>query len=81
MGSSPVSTTTVPDSIFDGRYVVDQHEQVVAGGVDGLRELDLRAAGCRPCSFYSWSERISRLFNGVRSSLRHVGGTRTCSRR
>ena len=49
--------------------VVDQHQQVVARRVDRLRELDLPAAsGCRPGSCDSWSERISRLFSGVRSS-------------
>ena len=49
--------------------VVDQHQQVVARRVDRLRELDLLAAsGCRRGFLHSWSERISRLLSGVRSS-------------
>ena len=49
--------------------VVDQHQQIVAGRVDRLGEL-ASACGVRlPSGFLdSWSERISRLLSGVRSS-------------
>ena len=57
---------------FDLRQVedvVDQHQQIVAGRVDGLGELDLLgASGCRRGSCDSWSDRMSRLLSGVRSS-------------
>ena len=49
--------------------VVDQHQQVVARRVNRLGVVGLLAArDCRRGSSTSWSDRISKLLSGVRSS-------------
>ena len=56
---------------FDLRQVenvVDERQQVVAGRVDRLGELHLLPERLPSLFWQSWSDRISRLFSGVRSS-------------
>ena len=67
--TSPISTAIVPDSILDKiENVVDQRQQIGAGRMNRLRELDLFVVQIPSGFSESIFDRISMLFSGVRSS-------------
>ena len=62
--------------------VVDQRQQVGAGGVDGAARTRPASSVRLPSAFSDSSfDRISRLLSGVRSSCDMFAGTRTCTSR
>jgi len=70
---SGASSTWAGLDLRQVEHVVDQGQQIVVRGVDGLRYLTCSALRLPSRLSASSFDRISALFSGVRSSCEHVG--------